>query len=165
MVRLFEKRDAGRASEIMKSAFRSFLKEKYSDNGYFDPEELIKHAAAENRFTDNALFVAEEDGKLVGVVKVSAGKSGLGAFEWVGVDPECHARGVGAALMAKAEEFWRGRRQRKISTCVSSHNKKAILYYLKHDFIPEGYRSDHFIEGVDEIILGRFLRPEGGAAK
>jgi hypothetical protein len=36
------------------------------------------------------------------------------------------------------------------------------MYYLKHDFIPEGYRKDHFIEGVDEIVLGRFLKKRGG---
>ena len=40
----------------------------------------------------------------------------------------------------------------------NEHNKKAVMYYLKHDFVPEGYCKDHFREGVDEIILGRFLK-------
>jgi ribosomal protein S18 acetylase RimI-like enzyme len=157
-VRKFEDGDAARASEILRAAFRSFLGEKYSDSGYFSPEELVKRARLEDKFSVTAVFVAEEDGRLAGVISVCAGANGLGSLENIGVDPNCHSRGIGGLLMAKAEEFWTERKQRKIGTCVSAHNKKALMYYLKHDFIPEGYRRDHFIPGVDEIILGRFLR-------
>jgi len=104
------------------------------------------------------IFVAEENGRILGVVKVTAATNGLGCFDYVGVDPVCHARGIGALLMAQAERFWQEHRQRKIHTCVAANNKKAIMYCLKHDFVPEGYCRDHFRPGVDEIILGRFLK-------
>ena len=159
-VRDFRAEDADRASEILVAAFRSFLGDRVDGNlmAHFSQEELVRTANVKDGFHESRIFVAEEDGKVLGVVKVGAGTNGLGSFDYVGVDPESHAHGIGASLMKKAEEFWAEHNQRKISTCVSAHNKKAIMYYLKHDFIPEGYRKDHFYEGVDEIILGRFLK-------
>ena len=76
----------------------------------------------------------------------------------VGVAPDYFGKGVGAILMQAAEGFWTKKKQRKISTCVSAINQRALIYYIKHGFIPEGYCRDHFRRGVDEIVLGRFLR-------
>jgi ribosomal protein S18 acetylase RimI-like enzyme len=159
-VRDFEAGDAARVSEILKAAFRSFLGEKFDliPTEHFTPESLASAASSKGRFSETRSFVAEDDGRVLGVIKATAGTNGLGCLDSVGVDPECHAKGVGAALMAKAEEFWAERGQRKIWTCVSAHNKKALFYYLKHDFMPEGFQRDHFIPGVDEIMLGRFLK-------
>lgn len=159
-VRPFETKDAQRVSDILVAAFKSFLKDRFNENdtAHSRPAELIKGAHVKDQFMESRTFVAEEDGKVLGVVKVTARTNGLGMFDVVGVDPNCHAHGIGALLMARAEAFWAEHKQRKIDTCVSAHNKKAIMYYLKHDFIPEGYRKDHFREGVDEIILGRFLK-------
>ena len=162
LVRPFETKDALRASEILVAAFRSYLKDRFDDGlaAHFAPDELVRTAHVEDQFGVSRIFVAEDDGRLVGVVRVTARTNGLGMFDYVGVDPDCHARGIGAMLMARAEAFWAEHKQRKIDTCVSAFNKKALMYYLKHDFIPEGYRRDHFIQGVDEIILGRFLQTE-----
>ena len=159
-VRPFAAKDAPRASVILIAAFRSFLHERFDDNlaAHFSPEQLLKTARGQDTHTVSDTFVAEDAGNVVGIVKVSASANGLGTFEVVGVDPECHARGIGSLLMAQAEAFWAEHKQRKIHTCVSAHNKKALMYYLKHDFIPEGYCRDHFLEGVDEIMLGRFLK-------
>ena len=41
---------------------------------------------------------------------------------------------------------------------LTAHNKRALMYYSKNGFIPEGYQRDHFKVGVDEIILGKFFR-------
>jgi ribosomal protein S18 acetylase RimI-like enzyme len=146
----------------MIAAFRGFLGEKLDDDllAHFAPEEIAKGAHSVSRFAESQTFVAEESGRICGVVSVTARSNGLGTFSSIGVDPDCQSRGIGSLLMARAEQFWRERRQRKIDTCVSAHNKKALMYYLKHDFVPEGYRRDHFLVGVDEIILGRFLKGE-----
>ena len=159
-IRPFEKKDTQRASEVLIAAFRSFLKDRFDEGSaaYFHPEVLMKEAHVGDQFMVSRIFVAEQDGDILGVVKVTARTNGLGVFDYIGVDPNSHAHGIGSLLMAKAEEFWAEHRQRKIDTCVSAHNKKAVMYYLKHDFIPEGYRRNHFREGVDEIILGRFLK-------
>jgi len=160
IARSLKAKDADRASEVLINAFKSFLGDKVNGSlkKHFIPKTLIKEANVKNKFFVSKIFVAETNGKVIGAMKVSAGINGLGTFDYVGVDPECHTKGIGKFLMKKAEYFWAKHNQRKISTCVSAHNKKAIMYYLKHDFVPEGYRRDHFFEGVDEIILGRFLR-------
>ena len=160
-VRPLEYGDADKASMILIAAFKGFLKEKFDDSltVHFSPDTLREeaHSKEKHGFSESKIFVANNGEEVVGVVKVTAGKSGLGVFDYVGVAPECHARGIGSLLMRKAEEFWKERNQRKIHTCVSAHNKKALLYYIKNDFLPEGYCKDHFHVGVDEIMLGRFL--------
>ncbi len=159
-VRAFEPADAQQASEILVAAFKVFLQDRFDRTlaAHFQPDALIQGACTESRFMVSRMFVAESGNDIVGVVKVTARDNGLGMLDFIGVDPESHARGIGALLMARAEEFWAEHDQRKIETNVSAHNKKTLMYYLKHDFIPEGYCRDHFREGVDEIILGRFLR-------
>ncbi len=160
-VRLFKRDDARRASEVLIAGFKGFLEDKFDENlaRHFSPDALIDGDESKDRFNFNEskLLVAEDNGEVIGIIKVTAGANGLGVLDYVGVDPGCHAHGVGSLLMKKAEEFWKEHKQRKITTCVSAHNKKALLYYIKNNFIPEGYCKDHFHEGVDEIILGRFL--------
>ena len=160
-VRPLEDGDAEKASMILIAAFKGFLKDKFDDSltVHFSPDVLKEEARSKDKhgFSESRIFTAVNNGEVVGVVKVTAGKSGLGVFDYVGVDPESPARGIGSLLMRKAEDFWKERNQRKIHTCVSAHNKKALLYYIKNDFRPKGYCKDHFHEGVDEIMLGRFL--------
>jgi ribosomal protein S18 acetylase RimI-like enzyme len=124
----------------------------------FNADGLIAEAEHKNKLNESALFVADADNKVIGIIKVTAGTNGLGVLDYIGVDPEYHAHGTGSRLMQRAEEFWREHKQRKITTCVSAHNKKALLYYIKNDFVPEGYCKDHFHPGIDEIILGRFMK-------
>ena len=159
-VRRFRESDAERASAVICGAFKSFLGDRFiPEQSSYTPQNLLCLASVpKNNFGESAVFVAEEDGNIVGVVGVSASARGLGSFNFVGVDPGSFSKGIGNLLMETAENFWKEKNQRKVSTCVSAHNKKALIYYLKHDFIPEGYQKDHFFEGVDEIILGRFLK-------
>lgn len=156
--RKFRPEDAESASEILLNAFSGFLGNKIRECGSFAPENLVKEANCQDHFKEPALFVAEEKDRIVGVIKVTSGTNGLGSLDYVGVDPGYHGHGVGTILMKRAEEFWIEHKQRKIATCVAVHNRKAIMYYLKNNFIPEGCCRDHFFEGVDEIILGRFLK-------
>jgi ribosomal protein S18 acetylase RimI-like enzyme len=161
-VREFAPEDAADVSRIMIAAFRSFLNERFDEMRelHYAPELVAANSKAKDPFRELISFVALDGERIVGYVKVSASTGGLGNLSTIGVDPECFAKGVGAALMKAAEKFWYDHGQRKIATCVSAHNKRALMYYLKHDFVPEGYQRDHFMEGVDEIILGRFLKKQ-----
>jgi ribosomal protein S18 acetylase RimI-like enzyme len=158
-VRTFRAGDAAVVSKLMIAAFRSFLKDKLTDSlqRYLTADSLARGSRHRSEDAETAAFVAVDGARVVGYIKVSASATGLGSLEVVGVDPEYFGRRVGDLLMKRAVRFWRGWKQRKISTCVSSHNRKALLYYIRNGFVPEGFRPDHFIEGVHEIPLGRFL--------
>jgi ribosomal protein S18 acetylase RimI-like enzyme len=159
-IRKFTPGDAGAVSRVMGSAFRSFLKEKFTDldRKRMTPSFWRRTALVKGAFSETVSFVAEDQGRIIGYIKVTADRNGLGSLEVIGVSPDCFNKGVGRLLMKEAEKFWRKKALRKISTCVSSHNTGALIYYLKNGFIPVGYRKDHFRVGVDEIIMDRFLK-------
>ncbi len=158
-IRKFKPKDSKGVSKIMIAAFKSFLKDKFDKGNLksFSPVILKRISNTKSYDGEVVSYVAEEKGKILGYIRGSAHMNGLGSLEVVGVDTSSFHKGVGAKLMKALEKFWKSKKQRKISTCVSAHNKRALIYYLKNGFIPEGYRKDHFKVGVDEIILGRFL--------
>jgi ribosomal protein S18 acetylase RimI-like enzyme len=158
-VRKFQKGDAKEVSQIMRAAFRSFLAERFTKDheNRFAPSVLARRSLGKSRFCETVSFVAVAGQHVVGYIKVTSDRNGLGRLEVIGVDCEYFGKGVGSLLMKAAERFWIRKKQRKISTCVSAGNERALIYYIKHGFVPEGYCRDHFASGVDEIILGRFL--------
>ena len=158
-VRKFRPADAEQASRLMIAAFRSFLKRKFPASlaRHFSAASLASGSLHRSESGETTAFVAVAGARVVGFIRVSAQDSGLGSLGVVGVDPEYFGQRVGDLLMKPCERFWRRWQQRKIHTCVSSHNRKALLYYIRNGFVPEGFQPDHFIEGVHEIPLGRFL--------
>ncbi|OGV70859.1 MAG: hypothetical protein A3K19_08030 [Lentisphaerae bacterium RIFOXYB12_FULL_65_16] len=158
-VRTFRPQDAEQASRILIAAFKTFLKGKYPKalNRHFSAASLAQGSLRKDAHSESIAFVAVDGARVVGYLKVGAQDSGLGSLDYVGIDPEYFGHRIGDRLMQPADRFWRRWKQRKISTCVSSHNRKALLYYIRNGFVPEGFRPDHFIDGVHEIPLGRFL--------
>ena len=157
--RLFKSADAAAVSRIMKDAFKSFLGDKWSrlDDRHFSPKTMAAQSNTRSPFGETASFVATDGEEILGYIRVTASQGGLGSLEVVGVDPSTFHKGVGKALMQAGERFWRRKKQRKVHTCVSAHNTRALTYYIANGFLPVGYRRDHFRPGVDEIILDRFL--------
>ncbi|MDD2403737.1 MAG: GNAT family N-acetyltransferase [Victivallaceae bacterium] len=156
-VRKFEPKDAETLSQIQLDSFKTFLGDRITE--MVPSEEWCKVAAVKNEKAENAIFVAEQNGSVVGFISASADlRRGLGVLNVIGVDPECHAKGIGSALFEAAEKFWTDRKMRKVWTCVSSINPKAQIYYLKQGFTPEGRWRDHFFDGIDEILLAKFYR-------
>ena len=159
-VRKFQERDARQVSSVLRAAFRSFLAERFTKDheDRFGPSVLTGNSSARSKFSEAASFVAVDGQRVVGYIKITSGSNGLGSLEVIGVEPAYFGKGIGAVLMKASERFWTRKKQRKISTCVSAINRHGLIYYIKHGFMPEGYCRDHFIPGVDEIILGRFLQ-------
>ncbi|MFC1527012.1 GNAT family N-acetyltransferase [Candidatus Latescibacterota bacterium] len=158
-VRQFRPADADAASTVMVEAFKSFLparnRQKVLEG--FAPDRLRGASTFGKKGAPTATYVAVDNGKVVGYVSGAVNTFGFGTLSVIGVDPRHFHRGVGSALMGKMVAFWRQRGMRKVSTCVSAHNSRALVFYLKHGFTPVGYQRDHFLEGVDEVILDRFL--------
>ena len=157
--RQFRPEDADQASAVMVEAFKSFLPAKNRQGVLdgFSPDNLRGTSTFGQKDAMAACYVAVAQGKIVGYVSGSVNAFGFGTLGVIGVSPRCFHRGVGSLLMRKMVAFWRKRGMRKVSTCVSAHNSRALVFYLKHGFTPVGYQRDHFLVGVDEVILDRFL--------
>ena len=159
-IRKFRPADSKAVSRIMIQAFRSFLGDKMdrATERCFLPETLRRISHTRDSDRQVVSFVAEEKGEVMGYIRGSASLCGLGTLDVVGIDQACLHHGVGTLLMKALEKFWAQKKMRKASTCVSAHNTRALIYYIKNGFIPEGFLRDHYIEGVDEIMLGKMLR-------
>jgi ribosomal protein S18 acetylase RimI-like enzyme len=158
-VRQFRPDDADQASAIMIDAFKSFLPAKGRKKVLegFAPERLRGSSTFGQKNAATASYVAVHNGKVAGYVSGSVSDHGVGSLHVIGVSPGRFHRGVGSSLMRRMVAFWRKRGMRKVSTCVSAHNSRAFTFYLKHGFRPVGYQRDHFLVGMDEVILDRFL--------
>lgn len=158
-VRQFRPGDAEQASAVMVEAFRSFLPARNRQlvlDG-FAPAALRDTSTVGQKDATTACYVAVDNGRIVGYVRGAVNAFGFGTLGVIGVDPRCFHRGVGSLLMRRMVAFWRRKGMRKVSTCVSAHNSRALVFYLKHGFTPVGYQRDHFLEGMDEVLLDRFL--------
>lgn len=160
-VRQYRPGDAAAASAVMVAAFRAFLpargRRKVLEG--LAPDRLDQASTGAGAGS-RATYVAAWGGRVVGYARGEVSDYGVGTLTVIGVDPDCFHRGVGSALMRKMLSFWRRRGMRKVSTCVSAHNSRAVMFYLKHGFRPVGYRKDHFLVGMDEILLDLHF-PEG----
>jgi ribosomal protein S18 acetylase RimI-like enzyme len=88
--------DAARATEIARVAkahwgYPAEWLEQWEDDLSFSPEEIAKHPT----------FVATVDGDAVGVCQLQEGDVGA-VLDHVWVDPACHGRGIGRALVEHA---------------------------------------------------------------
>ena len=74
-VRRFEDGDAEEVSRVLSAAFRSFLGDMFDEKMqvYFSPEHLSAGAHHDDAFSVGRTFVAVEDDRIVGAVKVTAG--------------------------------------------------------------------------------------------
>ncbi|MBT3374252.1 MAG: GNAT family N-acetyltransferase [Lentisphaerae bacterium] len=154
VIRAFRAEDAVAVADVVLEAFTSFLEGK--------PAERILAALGDPaRYQPSgptsAVYVAEDEGEIVGYVSGSASPFGFGTLSVIGVKASHFGHGVGTRLMKRMVTFWRRKKMRKVTTCVSGHNSRALVFYLKNGFTPVGCQRDHFMEGVDEVILDRFL--------
>ena len=97
-VREFQESDAGQVSEVYFYSFQTYLKERMETDAPQPGEYWLPMLRRlQNESYDNITFVAEEDGKIIGVVSITAAlKRGLGSLQRIGVLPECAGKGVGS---------------------------------------------------------------------
>jgi RimJ/RimL family protein N-acetyltransferase len=138
-----------------------------STNGWRDASDERRYLRAIRRYPNAAVYVAEEDGMIVGRLSIARDQhpasrhvADLGLM----VAAAHRRRGVGTALLDAAVEWARQAGVRKLELHVFPWNKAAIALYDRFGFVREGYRRGHYRRGdeyVDAILMAydvqRFL--------
>jgi L-phenylalanine/L-methionine N-acetyltransferase len=118
-----------------------------------------RYLKAIRRHPHAAVFVAENDGVIVGRLSVardphpaSSHVADLGLM----VAAAHRRRGIGRALLERAVEWAENAKVRKLELHVFPHNAPAIALYESFGFVREGYRREHYRRGagfVDAILM------------
>lgn len=109
------------------------------------------------------MFIAESDGRQVGVIHVVEKKQGTVKISPLIVDTAYRGKmGVGSVLLKHAEDFARSLGSRQIYCTVAAPNKKALVFFLKKGFRVTGTAKDHYKVGIDEHMLYKQLVDEAG---
>jgi RimJ/RimL family protein N-acetyltransferase len=132
-------------------------------NGWRDAADERRYLRAIRRYPNAAVFVAEDDGLIIGRLSVardqhpaSAHVADLGLM----VAQSHRRRGVGMALLEAAAEWGRDAGVRKLELHVFPWNTAAIALYEKFGFVREGYRKEHYRRAdgfVDAILMAYWV--------
>jgi RimJ/RimL family protein N-acetyltransferase len=132
-------------------------------NGWRDAADERRYLRAIRRYPNAAVFVAEDDGVIVGRLSVARDQhpasthvADLGLM----VAQSHRRRGVGTALLQAAAEWGRDAGVRKLERHVFPWNTAAIALYEKFGFVREGYRKEHYRRDdgyVDAILMAYWV--------
>ena len=125
-----------------------------------EPPVDVAERAAQFAGSADGTVVAVADGKVVGMIHVTASRHGFGEFGML-FDRAWRGRGVGSALVQAAVDRARGQGLHKLCLEVFAHNTAAIALYRKCGFAEEGRRVGQYRRASgelwDTIVMGRLL--------
>jgi RimJ/RimL family protein N-acetyltransferase len=131
-------------------------------NGWRNVAEERRYLRAIRRYPNAAVFVAEDDGHVVGRLSIARDQhpasrhvADLGLM----VASTHRRRGIGTALLQAAVDWARDSGVRKLELHVFPHNTGAIALYEQFGFVHEGYRHAHYLRGdeyVDAMLMAYY---------
>ena len=138
--------------------------------GWRSVGEERRYLRALKRYPDAAVYVAEDEGRIVG--RLSLARDPHPASHHVAdlglmVAISHRRRGVGRSLLEQGVAWARDAGVRKLELHVFPWNEPAIRLYEAFGFEREGLRRDHYRRGgeyVDAILMAYRLPPSADAA-
>jgi ribosomal protein S18 acetylase RimI-like enzyme len=118
-------------------------------------EELVD---VERRLRDSAIFLAEDDGKVVGLLGLDFGDPKIAHVQSVYVAPDARRQGVSAALMAEAAAMSRDHGYTHLELDVLADNHIAIAVYERLGF---GEFQKRLSVSLDDLDGRLAHRPRG----
>jgi len=104
------------------------------------------------------LFTAKIKSDLCGAIILHRrGVAGSPYLKSIIVSEMYRRKGIGAALMNFAEEYFRIE-SKHMFLCVSSFNKHARIFYERLGYLQVGEFKDYIIDGESEILMYKRLR-------
>ena len=133
-------------------------------DGWRSVAEERRYLRALRRHPDAAVFVADDDGTVVG--RLSIARDPHGASRHVAdlglmVAAGYRRRGIGRALLEQAAAWARASGVLKLELHVFPWNEPAIRLYEQFGFEREGLRKEHYRRGaelVDAILMAYRVR-------
>ena len=123
-------------------------------NGWRDVADERRYLRAIRRYANAAVFVAEDDGHVVGRLSIARDQhpgsrhvADLGLM----VAASHRRQGIGTALLEAAADWARSSGVRKLELHVFPWNEGAIALYERFGFVREGYRKQHYRRGDDYV--------------
>jgi RimJ/RimL family protein N-acetyltransferase len=130
-----------------------------TQNGWRSAADERRYLRAIRRYANAAVFVAEDDGRIVGRLSIARDQhpasrhvADLGLM----VAASHRRRGIGTQLLEAAVEWARASGVRKLELHVFPWNEAAIKLYENFGFVREGYRRAHYRRGdeyVDAVLM------------
>lgn len=160
-VRLASAADADAIGRIQVETWRAAYTGLMSDEAVagFDVEsrqELWREGLARTPRAGSATFVVEDGGEVVGFASVGASREEdavqEGELYAIYLHPTCWDRGIGRALLLRAEESMRSSGFRRAILWVLEGNERAERFYRAAGWEQDGRKLDRF-QGADVTEL------------
>ncbi|SES67598.1 Protein N-acetyltransferase, RimJ/RimL family [Oceanobacillus limi] len=109
------------------------------------------------------LFVAEDNGKLMGYLLAIGGnakRNKHAAYLVIGIHSECRGKGVGTLLFNEVERWAMDQNVHRLELTVVTQNEAGLSLYRKMGFEIEGTKRDSLLiddKYVDEYYMSKLL--------
>ena len=109
-------------------------------------QRMWREGLAQEPRPGSATFVAELDGEVVGFASVGAGRDeeGVGELYAIYLHPSCWDRGIGRALLERAEESMRSAGFTRAILWVLEGNERGERFYRAGGWVCDGRKLDTF---------------------
>ena len=103
-------------------------------------------------------YVAHVDGQFAGFLLLNLHGTFAGYIQTIGLAPQCRGSGLGAQLVAFAEQriF---RDHQNVFLCVSSFNHAARRFYQRLGYAQVGELTEFLVAGHSELLLRKTIGP------
>ena len=143
-------------------ALAALISLAYRVEDFFKIGDRTDAADVRDKMTHGAFIVLQDDDGVAGCVYVTA-QDGLGYFGMLAVDPSRQGQGLGARLIAEAEDHCRGAGCREIEIEVVNLRTELPPFYRRFGYAETGTRPfidiDRSSRPCHSIVMSKCLVP------